>query len=43
MLIIAIGSFKSLEEMLRQMKKIHIDKNYDGASSIEKMEFSDAW
>jgi hypothetical protein len=43
MLIIAIGSFKSLEEMLRQIKKIHIDKNYDGANSIEKMEFNDAW
>lgn len=29
-LIIAVGSCKSLEEMIRIMKKIHVDKNYDG-------------
>lgn len=40
-LIIGIGSFKSLEEMLRQMKKIHIDKKFDD-SDIEKMSMSDA-
>jgi len=43
MLIIAIGSFKSLEELIRTMKKIHIDKNYDGEEGIEKMSFDDAW
>ena len=43
MLIIAIGSFKSLEEILRQMRKIHIEKDYEGLDSIEKMEFNDAW
>lgn len=43
MLIIAIGCFKSLEEMIRIMKKIHIDKNYDGESGIEQMSFNDAW
>jgi minor histocompatibility antigen H13 len=43
MLIIAIGSFKSLEEMIRIMKKIHIDKNYDGEEGIEQMSFNDAW
>jgi len=42
MLIIALGSFKSLEEMLKQMKKIHIDKE-GGSSNIEKMNFNDAW
>jgi hypothetical protein len=42
-LIICIGSFKSLEEMIRIMKKIHIDKDYTGCDNIEKMEFSDAW
>ena len=42
MLIIAIGSYKSLEEMIKQIKSIHIDK--DGkASGIEKMGFDDAW
>lgn len=30
MLIIALGSIKSLEEMIRIMKKIHIDRNYEG-------------
>ena len=43
MRIIAIGSYKSLEEMLRQMKKVHIEKDYTESDSIEKMEFSDAW
>ena len=43
MLIIAIGSFKSLEEMIRIMKKIHVDKNYDGEEGIEQMSFDDAW
>jgi hypothetical protein len=42
-LIIAIGSVKSLEEMLRIMKKIHVDKNYEGEEGIEQMTFSDAW
>lgn len=42
-LIISIGAFKSLEEMLRIMKKIHIEKNYEGLENVEKMEFSDAW
>jgi len=42
MLIIALGSFKSLEEMLRQIKKVHIDKE-GGSSNIEKMSFNDAW
>jgi minor histocompatibility antigen H13 len=42
MLIIALGSFKSLEEMIKQMKKIHIDKEA-GSSNIEKMNFNDAW
>ena len=42
MLIIAIGSFKSLEEMLRQIKKVHIDKSGE-SSCIENMSFSDAW
>jgi hypothetical protein len=41
MLIIAIGSFKSLEEMLRVMKKVHIDK--EGADeTIEQMSMNDA-
>lgn len=43
MLIISIGSYKSLEEMIRIMKKIHIDKNYDGEDGIEQMSFNDAW
>jgi len=43
MLIICIGSLKSLTEMLRIMKKIHIDKNYEGEEGIEQMSFSDAW
>ena len=30
MLIISIGSIKSLEQMIRMIKKIHIDKNYEG-------------
>lgn len=42
MLIIALGSFKSLEEMLKQIKKVHIDKT-GGSSNIEKMSFNDAW
>ena len=42
-LIIAIGSSKSLEEMLRIMKKIHVDKNYEGEAGIEQMSFNDAW
>lgn len=42
MLIIALGSFKSLEEMLKQIKKVHIDKE-GGSSNIEKMSFNDAW
>ena len=42
MLIIALGSFKSLEEMLKQIKKVHIDKT-GGDSTIEKMSFNDAW
>jgi minor histocompatibility antigen H13 len=42
MLIIALGSFKSLEEMIKQIKKIHIDKEA-GSSNIEKMNFNDAW
>jgi minor histocompatibility antigen H13 len=41
-LIIAIGSFKSLEELLKQIKKVHIDKSKD-AQTIEQMSFSDAW
>jgi hypothetical protein len=41
MLIIAIGSFKSIEEMMRVMKKVHIDK--EGADdSIEQMSMNDA-
>jgi hypothetical protein len=43
MLIIAIGSIKSLEEMIRIMKKIHVDKNYEGEEGIEQMSFNDAW
>jgi len=43
MVIIAIGSFKSLEEMLRQMKQIHITKDGKKTGNIEKMDFSDAW
>lgn len=43
MLIIAVGSFKSLEEMLRIMKKIHVDRNYEGEEGIEQMSFDDAW
>jgi minor histocompatibility antigen H13 len=42
MVIIAIGSIKSLEHMIKQMKKIHIDKIYD-TEGIEQMSFSDAW
>jgi len=40
-LIIAIGSYKSLDELLLQMKKVHIEKK--GDSNIEQMSFSDAW
>lgn len=43
MVIIALGSFKSLEEMIRIMKKIHVDRNYEGEEGIEQMTFSDAW
>lgn len=42
MLIIIIGSYKSLEEMIAIMKRIHIEKNYD-ISHIEQMSTSDAW
>lgn len=42
MLIIIIGSYKSLEEMISIMKKIHVDKNYEGIE-IERMSTSDAW
>ena len=42
MLIIIIGSYKSLEEMIGIMKKIHVDKNYEGIE-IERMSTSDAW
>jgi hypothetical protein len=43
MLIIAIGSFKSLEEMLKQIKQIHIAKDGKKCAPIEKMDFNDAW
>ena len=43
MVIIAIGSFKSLEEMLRQIKQIHIIKDGKKTGNIEKMDFNDAW
>jgi len=43
MVIIAIGSFKSLEEMLKQIKRIHILKDNSKASNIEQMNFNDAW
>jgi len=43
MVIIAIGSFKSLEEMLKQIKRIHIMKDNSKASNIEQMNFNDAW
>lgn len=42
-LIICIGSLKSLEEMMRIIKKIHVDKNYEGEQGIEQMSWSDAW
>jgi len=29
--------------MIRIMKKIHVDKNYEGEQGIEQMSFSDAW
>uniref|UniRef100_A0A7S3FX05 Signal peptide peptidase n=1 Tax=Strombidium rassoulzadegani TaxID=1082188 RepID=A0A7S3FX05_9SPIT len=41
-LIIGIGSFKSLEELLKQIKRVHIDKK-GGSQNIEQMSFSDAW
>ena len=41
-LIIAIGSMKSVDELLGKIKKIHIDKSKEG-SNIEQMSFSDAW
>jgi len=41
-LIISLGAFKSVEELLKQMKRIHIDK-LGGSDSVEKMSFSDAW
>ena len=40
-LIIAIGSYKSLDEMIRQMKRVWIDK-IDVDDTVEKMTFSDA-
>lgn len=43
MLIIAIGSFKSLEEMIRQIKNLHIEKNGGKNANIEQMGFNDAW
>ena len=40
MLIIAIGSFKSLEEMIRQFKRVHIEKKAK-SEDIETMGWSD--
>lgn len=42
MLIIAIGSFKSLEEIIKQIKAVHIEGKGEDAN-IEKMSFNDAW
>jgi len=41
-LIIAIGAYKSIDELLSQMKKVHIQK-IKGAGNIEQMSFNDAW
>lgn len=38
MAIIAIGSYKSVEEMLRQIKRIHVDKKK--GSGIEQMDYN---
>jgi len=40
MLIIAIGSFKSLEELIRQFKRVHIEKK-GKSEMIETMGWSD--
>jgi len=40
-LIIAIGSYKSLDELLKQMRRVWIDK-VDVEDTVEKMTFSDA-
>lgn len=40
MLIIAIGSFKSLEEMIRQFKRVHIEKKAK-SEDIETLGWSD--
>lgn len=40
MLIISIGSFKSLEEMIRQFKRVHIEKKAK-SEDIETMGWSD--
>jgi len=42
MLIISIGSFKSLEEMLKQIKRVHVDKIRGKNEEIEQMGWSDA-
>ena len=42
MLIITLGAFKSTEELLKTMKRVHIDK-LGGSESIETMSFGDAW
>jgi len=42
MLIIFIGSVKSLEEMIKQIKKVHVDGITVKDSSIEQMSFSGA-
>ena len=41
MLIIAIGAYKSMEEMIKQIKRIHVDK-LGGDDGIEQMGMSDA-
>ena len=41
MLIIMIGSFKSMEEMIRQIKRIHVDGK-GGDQNIERMSTNDA-
>lgn len=40
MLIIAIGSFKSLEEMIKQFKRVHVEKKAK-SEDIETLSWSD--
>jgi hypothetical protein len=41
-LIISLGGFKSVEELFRQVKRVHLDK-LGGSDSVEKMSMNDAW